>query len=366
MFNNRISNSNLSLLITLLCLTLSQALYAADQNAQQNGYQVHNLVSDPAFTGGADHQDPDLINGWGIAFNPDGVFWVSDNGADKSTLYNGKGEKQNLVVNVPTPTGLVFFGGGKDFLLPAPNDSVPSRFIFATEGGTIASWAAVLGSDVAEQVNNSSTGAIYKGLTLSADGQRYLLYATDFHNAKVDVFDGQFQAVTLGKDAFKDPKIPSGFAPFGIQAIHGVIFVTYAKQDSDAHDDVPGKGLGYVDAYDANGVLLRRIVSHGKLNSPWGLALAPADFGKVSNQLLVGNFGDGTIVAYDLNKQSHNEGTYLSQANNKPINIDGLWGISFGNGLNDQETHTLFFAAGPNGEKNGLFGRIEAVSNLPN
>lgn len=360
MSNHRISNSNVSLLVTLLALMFSQTL-SADQASKPNSYKVHNLVSNPAFSGGADHQDEELVNGWGIAFNPDGVFWVSDNGTGKSTLYNGKGEKQNLVVTIPSaPTGLVFFGGSKDFLVSANNESSPSRFIFATEDGTIASWAPALGNTAVELVNNSATGAIYKGLALSADGQRYLLYATDFHNAKIDVFDGNFQPVSLGANAFKDPKIPSGFAPFGIQAINGVIFVTYAKQDSDAHDDVQGKGLGYVDAYDAKGTLLQHVATRGKLNAPWGLALAPANFGAFSNQLLVGNFGDGAIIAYDLNKPN-SEGTALRTANNKPINIDGLWGIGFGNGLNNQNTNALFFAAGPNDEKNGLFGKIEVA-----
>lgn len=367
MFNNRLSTISLSLLVTLLSLMSSQALHA-DQNAQHNGYNVHKLVSDPGLSG-ADHQDPDLVNAWGIAFNPDGVVWVNDNGTGKSTLYNGKGDKQNLVVTIPSPsspsspTGLVFFGGSRDFLVT--DSKVPSRFIFATEDGTIASWAPTLGNTAVEVVNNSSkdssNGAVYKGLALAADGQRYLLYATDFHNARVDVFDGKFQPVPLNADAFKDPQIPAGFAPFGIQAINGVIFVTYAKQDDVAHDDVAGPGLGFVNAYDANGILIQRVAVRGKLNSPWGLTLAPSNFGEFSNHLLVGNFGDGSIIAYDLDKQPH-AGKELRQTDGKPIIIDGLWGISFGNGLNSLDTNAMFFTAGPNGEQNGLFGRIEAVS----
>lgn len=363
MLHNHFSKISLSLLVTLLTLMSVQTLYA-DPIFLQNGYKVHNLVSDPAFVGGADHQDSDLVNAWGIAFNPDGVIWVNDNGSGKSTLYNGKGEKQNLVVTVPPsgPTGIVFFGGKNDFMVTADSKSAPSSFIFATEAGTIASWASITGTTAVEMVNNSATGAVYKGLALSADGQRYLLYATDFHNAKVDVFDGKFQPVSLGTDAFKDPKIPAGFAPFGIQAINGVIFVTYAKQDKDAHDDVPGPGLGFVNAYDANGILLKRIAVRGKLNSPWGLALAPTDFGKFSNHLLVGNFGDGSIIAFDLTNLSLFGGRQLRQTNGDPLIIDGLWGIGFGNGLRDLNTNALFFAAGPNGENNGLFGKIEAVS----
>ena len=359
MFNNRLSNISLSLLVILVSLMSSQALHA-DQNSQHNGYNVHNLVSDRPS--GADHQDTDLVNAWGIAFNPDGVVWVNDNGTGKSTLYDGKGVKQNLVVTIPSPspTGLVFFGGSRDFLVTG--SKVPSRFIFATEDGTIASWAPILGNTAVEMVSkDSSKGAVYKGLALTADGQRYLLYATDFHNARVDVFDGKFQPVSLSANAFKDPQIPAGFAPFGIQAINGVIFVTYAKQDEAAHDDVAGPGLGFVNAYDANGVLIQRVAVRGNLNSPWGLALAPANFGEFSNHLLVGNFGDGSIIAYDLDKQAH-DGKKLRQTDGKPIIIDGLWGISFGNGLNNLDTNAMFFTAGPNDEQNGLFGRIEAVS----
>jgi uncharacterized protein (TIGR03118 family) len=215
-------------------------------------------------------------------------------------------------------------------------------------------------------VNNAAEGAIYKGLALSADGDRYLLYATDFHNAKVDVFDGNFLPVSLDADAFIDTTIPSGFAPFGIQAINGVIFVTYAKQDDDQEDDVAGPGLGYVNAYDASGHLLQRVAERGKLNAPWGLALAPANFGKFSNHLLVGNFGDGAIIAYDLNKHLPHPGTRLRQTDGSPIHIDGLWGISFGNGLEKQDTNALFFTAGPNDEANGLYGRIEAVAGHSN
>jgi uncharacterized protein (TIGR03118 family) len=378
MLNNRFSNISLSLLITVLSLVATRILYA-DQNFHQKGYLVHNLVSD--VPGEADHTDPDLVNAWGIAFNPDGVVWVNDGGTGKATLYNGEGIKQGLVVTIPgpskgepsKPTGIVFFGGNSDFIVkdhPAdPNDKgAPSRFIFATENGTIAGWAPTEGTQpppstmAIEVVNNAAEKAIYKGLALSADGDRYLLYAADFHNARVDVFDGKFQPVSLDAEAFTDPKIPDGFAPFGIQAINGVIFVTYAKQDDDKEDDVAGPGLGYVNAYDASGHLLQRFAGGDKLNAPWGLALAPADFGKFSNHLLVGNFGDGAIIAYDLNKHFHHQGTRLRQTNGHPIYIDGLWGISFGNGLKKQATNALFFAAGPNEEAHGLYGKIEAVS----
>jgi uncharacterized protein (TIGR03118 family) len=364
--NNTFNNISLYLLVIFISLVFPQMLYA-DQQSNRLGYRVHNLVSN--IQGQADQTDPDLINAWGLAFNPDGVVWVNDGGTGKSTLYNGDGVKQGLVVTVPgpangsKPTGIVFFGGNRDFKI----NNNPSRFIFATETGRIAGWAPAPQSSpptaATEVVNNSSTGAIYKGLALSTDGTRYLLYAADFHNAKVDVFDGTFKPVLLPSDAFKDPKIPSGFAPFGIQAINGVIFVTYAKQGPGAEDDVAGRGLGYVNAYDANGHLIKRIGVRGKLNAPWGVAIAPANFGKFSNSLLVGNFGDGNIIAYNLNQPlRQNPGTRLRQLNGAPVHIDGLWGLSFGNGLQKQATNALFFAAGPNDEANGLYGKIEAVS----
>jgi len=208
-------------------------------------------------------------------------------------------------------------------------------------------------------VNNSSSEAIYKGVALAANGEGRFLLATDFHNARIDVFDKNFQPVTLS-GSFEDPEIPDGFAPFGIQNLNGNIYVTYAKQDEDAEDDVAGAGLGYLNVFDANGNLIRRVASGGALNAPWGVAIAPADFGVFSNRLLIGNFGDGLINAYDLAT-----GEFLGQLNDgngNPISIDGLWGIAFGNGVQGQPTNVLFFAAGPNDESGGIYGRIEAVT----
>ena len=373
MLINHFTFVRLPLLVTLLSLVATQNLYA-DKKSNPMGYQVHNLVSN--IQGKAGQTDQDLVNAWGIAFNPDGFVWVNDGGTGKSTLYDGEGAKQGLVVTIPgpasgsKPTGIVYFGGNSDFIVKTnpgdPNEKgAPSRFIFASENGSVAAWAPTVGtqpppSKTAFEMYHSTTGAIYKGLTLSADGERYLLYATDFHNAKIDVFDGKFQPVSLDAKAFKDSEIPSGFAPFGIQAINGVIFVTYAKQDENQEDDVAGPGLGYVDAYDASGHLLLRVAAGGKLNAPWGVAMSTA-FGRFSNRLLVGNFGDGSIIAYNLNHYFHNQGTKLRQTDGSPIKIDGLWGISFGNGLKKQATDALFFAAGPNGEADGLYGKIEVV-----
>ncbi len=363
MLNKILKKLSLSLILALLFSATPQMSYAEHQS-----YTVHNLVSN--ISGMANQTDADLVNAWGIAFNPDGFVWINDNGTGKATLYDGDGNKQDLIVTIPgpttgepsKPTGIVFFGGNGKFLI----NNNPSRFIFATEDGTISGWAPVQGSPPptvsTQMVNNSASGAIYKGLALDTDGTRYLLYATDFHNARVDVFDDAFHPVTLDSTAFKDPKIKPGFAPFGIQAINGVVFVTYAKQDdpTDAHDDVHGPGLGYVNAFDASGHLLQRVASGGKLNAPWGLAMAPANFGRFSNRLLVGNFGDGSVIAYS--GTHHHSGSRLLQSNGAPLKIDGLWGLSFGNGLKNQATNALFFTAGPNDEADGLYGKIEAVS----
>jgi len=339
-------------------------------------YQQHNLVSDGSVT--ADHVDPNLVNAWGLAFNPFGFVWVADNGSGDSTLYDGAGNPQSLVVQIPTPTASsggnptgIVFNGSSGFMVTAAGVSGASRFIFATEDGIIAAWAPNVDAThaIVAVDNSKGSGAIYKGLALSGDGSRQLLYAADFHNAKVDVFDSSFAPVDLAASTaarpssntpFHDRKIPAGFAPFGIQAIGGNIYVTYAMQDADKEDEVAGRGLGYVDVYDPNGTLLHRVASRGSLNAPWGIAMAPAGFGRFSNTLLVGNFGDGTINAFEpvFNFQI---GT-LRGPDHQPLKIDGLWGLAFGNGLANQPVNTLFFAAGPDDEAHGLYGRIDPAT----
>ena len=337
-------------------------------HADGHFYQQHNLVSDGFVP--AEHTDPHLVNGWGVAFNPFGPVWVADNGTGVSTLYDGAGKLVSLVVQIPSPgnangggnpTGIVFNGSG-GFIVSRGGVSGPSRFIFATEDGVIAGWAPNLevpiSTHAVRAVDNSvATGAVYKGLALSAGGVGSLLYAADFHNAKIDVFDSAFKPVTLPIGAFTDPTIPMGFAPFGIQAIGGDIYVAYAKQNAAKHDDVAGKGFGFVNVFDPNGHLIRRVASRGKLNAPWGMTLAPAGFGKFSNRLLIGNFGDGRINAYDLAT-----GQFvgrLKASDRRPIQIDGLWGITFGNGFVNAPVNTLFFAAGPGEEQHGLYGRLD-------
>ena len=349
------------LVVALALLAPLTAPIANDRsNNRSNSYEQHGLVSD-GFSP-ADHLDKNLINGWGVAFNPNGFVWVADNKTGVSTLYDGLGNPQSLVVRIPvaqgnsgtgSPTGIVF-NGSNDFAVSNGTASGPSRFLFATEDGVIAGWAPTVDATNALRAA-VQPNAVYKGLALAANGTGNFLYAADFHGAKIDVFDRTFKPVNM-PGGFRDHSIPPGFAPFNIQNIQGNLYVAYAKQDEEKKDEVAGPGLGFVDVFDANGNLIRRIGTHGKLNAPWGLVLAPADFGRFSNRLLVGNFGDGAILAFD----PHN-GAFLGrlrQPDGRLLKVDGLWGIAFGNGILSQPTSTLFFAAGPDDENHGLYGTV--------
>lgn len=345
-----------------IAVALTLAGTAVDATAGDY-YVQRNLVSDGQAK--ADHTDANLKNPWGIAFNPTGPVWVANNGTGTSTLYDGDGNIIPQVVKVPglpnnaepgSPTGIVY-SGGDEFVVAKDSANGPSRFIFATEQGTIAGWAPNVDMNNAiSMVDNSKSQAVYKGLAIVAAGNGHLLYATDFHNNRIDVFDGTFKPATVtGK--FEDPNLPPQFAVFGIQAINGNLYVTYAVQDKDKKDEVKGNSLGIVSVFDPNGNFLKRLITAGPLNAPWGLALAPAGFGHQSNRLLVGNFGDGRINVFDLS--TGKSAGRLCDANNAAVQVDGLWGLSFGNGYAGQPTNTLFFAAGPNDEQNGVYGRID-------
>jgi len=328
-----------------------------------NSYRMRNLVSDQA--GVAAHVDPNLVNAWGLVAGPTTPWWVADNGTNVSTLYDGHGNAVPLVVSVDgAPTGTVF-NGGSDFVVRHGGASGPALFLFSTESGTIRGWnPSVPPPSPSTQsflvADRSSEDAIYKGLAIGSTASGDRLYATDFHNDRVDVFNGNFHLVD-SPDAFVDPMIPDGYAPFGIQNLDGKLFVTYAKQDADAEDDVSGPGRGFVDMFSLRGKLLGRVASRGPLDAPWGLALAPRRFGAFGGDLLVGNFGDGTINAYQLNASgtADHDGT-LERSNGDAIVIDGLWALSFGNGDAAGATGRLFFTAGPDDESHGLFGRITA------
>jgi uncharacterized protein (TIGR03118 family) len=336
--------------VLFVVLLAATAAFAAEPG---NSYHRRDLVSDGGVP--AEHLDPDLINGWGIAPNPTGVWWVNAADAGKSLLYNGEGVKQSLVVAVPgEPTGIVF-NGGAGFVVPGAG---PARFIFDSEDGTISAWSPthVPITQAVVVVDNSASGASYKGLAIDSTTAGTRLYAADFHNAKVDVFDGAFNPVTAA-GAFTDPNLPAGYAPFGIQTLAGSVYVAYAKQDEEGEEEVAGPGLGVVDKYDFAGHLIARVATGGALNAPWGLALAPAGFGRFSGKLLVGNFGNGRINVFDpvtFEPKGHLKGT-----DGHAIVIDGLWGIGFGNGGAAGPKTTLFFAAGPEEEEHGLFGRLD-------
>jgi uncharacterized protein (TIGR03118 family) len=353
---------NLFVLALVLGMILMPALGLPASN---NVYETHNLVSDGSIP--ADHTDVNLVNPWGIAFNPNGFVWIADNGTGVSTFYDSSGVPQSLVVTLPassagpaSPTGIVH-NGSSGFVVQKGRLSAPSIFIFASENGTIAGWSPTVDpANAILAVDNSPSGAIYKGLTIATNDTGDFLFAADFHNAKIDVFDSNFQPAVLA-GSFSDPYIPAGFAPFNIQNLEGELYVTYAKQDAAKEDDVPGLGRGFVNVFDANGNLIKRVASRGFLNAPWGLAIAPADFGYFSNHLLVGNFGNGTINAYALGGTDLFVGR-LRGSDGRLLKIDGLWGLSFANGAMNQPANALFFTAGPNAEANGLYGTIEPVS----
>ncbi|RQQ52343.1 TIGR03118 family protein [Burkholderia stagnalis] len=343
-----------------LAAVVLAGVVACGGSSHERQYAVSALVSDGAVP--AAHVDANLKNPWGIAFNPKGFVWVADNGTQRATLYDGNGVPQSLVVTIPpgtsgdpSPTGIVF-NGTTDFVVTQGAKSGPAAFIFAGEGGTLTAWSPAVSPTAAITVFDSGGAAVYKGLAMAGNNGANFLYATDFHNNRIDVFDRTFAKVTPA-GAFQDPSLPAGFAPFGIQAIGSKLFVTYAKQDAAAHDDVAGAGVGLVDVFSPSGQFLQRFATGGPLNAPWGVALAPADFGRFSHAVLVGNFGDGMLHAFDATSGML-LGT-LQQGDGSAIVEPGLWGIAFGNGLNDQPANTLFFAAGPNDEADGLYGRID-------
>ena len=326
-----------------------------------------DLVSDgsvPAVT-----VDPNLVNPWGISFNDDeGPFWVSDNGTGVTTIYDGAGNIQTVAghtaITIATPpghsdpakpTGQVYNEGEHGFQISHGGHTASSVFLFATEDGTISGWNPTVdsGSSVLA-VDRSDKGSIYKGLAIGEkqNGDQ-LLFAADFHRGKVDVFNENFHHVR----SFTDPNIPDGYAPFNVQELKGHLYVTYAKQDADGEDDVRGHGNGFVDEFDLKGHLIDRVASHGPLNSPWGLAIAPEGFGKFSGQLLVGNFGNGKIDVFDRHTDEFLG--HLKDKSGDPIKIEGLWAIVDGNTGPNADPNKLYFTAGPDDEQHGLFGSIE-------
>jgi uncharacterized protein (TIGR03118 family) len=339
-------------------------------------FVVKHLLADTV--GAATNTDANLVNPWGIVFAANKPVWTANNGTQTSTLYDGNGAPvpagSPLIVTLPTtstggafnPTGIVA-NGSTDFVVSAAGNSGAALFIYSGEGGMIAGWAPNVQPTLAVMTYQDAGGAVYKGLALANNGSGNFLYATDFHNNKIDVFNAMYvrQPTSATSFQFVDPTLPAGYAPFGIQAIANgpggavQIYVAYAQQQGpDNHDNANGAGLGLVDIYDANGKFVTHLIPvGGALNAPWGLALAPSDFGTLSKTLLVGNFGDGKINGYDPGN-----GTFMgtvTDSTGAPFAVPGLWGIAFGNDALSQPHNTLYFAAGTNGEANGLYGRID-------
>ena len=331
-----------------------------------DAFTVKNLVSDgfvPAVT-----IDPDLINPWGISYAPTGPFWVSDNNAGVSTLYNTAGTKLGLTVGIPAPggapggtaTGQVFNGSG-GFAVSSGGKSGSALFMFATEDGTISGWSpsvdfthAIIGVDRSSIGLNG--GAVYKGLAIGSSGGSSLLYAANFRSGQVEMFDSHFNLLST----FTDPNVAAGYAPFNVQNLGGTLYVTYALQNPTKHDDVAGAGNGYVDAFNLDGTFNRRIVSlGGQIDSPWGLDIAPAGFRSFAGDLLVGNFGDGTISAFDPISGAF-RGKLLG-ADGNPIIEGDLWGLINGNGGAGGDPNAVYFTAGVLDEAHGLFGSITAA-----
>ena len=352
--------------------TVAYGMVPASARTHAGGYRQINLVSDQH--GKARLTDHDLVNAWGLAASPGTnskpgtPLWVADNGSDKATLYQGNGpgmvSKVPLVVHVTgaAPTGQVFNADQSAFIVKdKKGNSGSALFLFDTENGTIDAWSPGVNpngtqpSTVTEVARNNGANAVYKGLAIATSHGKTFLYATNFRSGRVEAYNSKFKPVELAGGLFVDPRLPAGYGPFGIAEIMGKLYVTFAKQDATLHDDVAGRGRGFVDVFTNSGRFVRRLVTRGALDSPWGLALAPGGFGRFGGDLLVGNFGDGHINVY--NPVTGNHLGQLRTPNGKPIVIDGLWGLRFGNG-NAAKTNQLIFSAGPDGESHGLLGKI--------
>jgi uncharacterized protein (TIGR03118 family) len=338
----------------------------ASAAAASDMYHQTNLVSD--LPNIALIQDPDLVNPWGISLSATSPFWVANNGSGTSTLYGGDVNgspfvKNSLVVTIPggVPTGTVSnTGGSTDFVVSSGTASGRAAFLFASQVGIVSGWnPGVPPPPPSMQAQVGGTGdAVYTGLAIGQVGTATYLYAADFEHGKIDVYDRTFHAATLD-GSFSDPNIPNSYSIFNIQNLGGKLYVTYAQQSHKEPDEETDRGSGFVDVFDTSGHLLQRLIQGNHLRAPWGMALAPGNFGAFSNALIVGNFGDGQLHAF--NPQS---GKYLGEMKNesgKPIVIDGLWGITFGNGGNGGDRNALYFAAGPDEETHGLFGSLRFV-----
>ncbi|MBW8758366.1 MAG: TIGR03118 family protein [Burkholderiales bacterium] len=342
--------------LSLTALAVAAVLAAAAPSSQATPVSVTNLVTDDQAANPAKITDPGLVNGWGLSYSPTSPFWVSSNGAGTSTLYRVDPATQattklGLTVAIPgagSVTGQVFNPGGA-------GQFNGDAFLFVSEDGTVSGWRGALGTSAEALV---SVGGIYKGAALATIGGNSYLYGADFGRGTIDVFKGNAGAANLS-GAFTDPTLPSGYVPFNVQNLAGSLFVTYALREGSSTDETAGAGFGFVDRYDLQGNLLGRVASGGMLDAPWGLAIAPASFGALAGDLLVGNFGDGHISAYDLATDSFMG--QLSGTNGQAVAIDGLWALGVGNDGGAGSSQSLYFTAGPGDESHGLFGVMQAV-----
>ena len=350
----------LTWMTTIGCAALALVTLAgfAPAGATATGvYRQTNLVSDIA--GVARKTDPNLVNPWGMAELPGGPLWVADNGTNVATIYTGAQHGSPLV---PAPLVVSLPGDAPDgqvanttsnFVVHEGPDSAPAKFIFDSEGGDITAWSPTV---VPTTPVVHTLHAVYKGLALASIGSSSFLYATNFHAGTIDMFDGSFTPVPH-PGRFVDPTLPAGYAPFGIANLGGKLFVSYALQDAARHDDVSGPGHGFIDVYSLDGQLLQHLVQRGALNSPWGMVMATSRFGQFANDLLVGNFGDGTINAFDPGTGAQ-LGT-LTNPDGDPVRINGLWGLIYGD-ASAGTPNTLFFSAGIGDESHGLLGTLTA------
>lgn len=330
-------------------LLASTAMAASSGGALAAGFKVINLVSD--IPGKAAVTDPNLVNAWGLSQAPGGPVWVSDNGTNLSTVYNRTtGQISSIVVNIPmgAPTGTVYAQSSLAFNVTENGKTGAATFLFDTESGAIEGWSnSVDATNAVIAVDNSGSGAVYKGLAIDTNAVE--IFAANFSNSKVEVYNNKFQLV----NSFTDKTLPKAYAPFNIMDDNGTLYVAFAKRDKAHHDEIDGAGLGYIDTFDLNGNMLKRLVSNGVLNAPWGLAIAPSGFGAFANDLLVGNFGNGKINVFDPSSGAM-LGT-LTNPKGKTIKIGGLWALD--SGPNNNQVN---FSAGTNAEADGLFGLIQA------
>jgi uncharacterized protein (TIGR03118 family) len=366
-------------------LGAASLLTAQTTSAPANGYLVHNLVSDLANT--ADHQDPNLVNPWGVGFGPT-PYWVGNNGSGTATLYEGTGAAIPLVVTIPQAgnagtagpvTGVIFNAFASNANAFDVQPGKPALFMFCSEDGVISGWnQSVSGTKASILFDNSKSGAVYTGCALGGTAAAPYLFAANFNAGTVDVYDANFNLNPApygqsslpqpysASSSFSNPAIPAGFAPYNVQNINGTLFVTYAQQDAQKHDSTGGPGNGYVAMFNLNGTLIANLASEGPLNSPWGMAIAPSNFGLFSGALLVGNFGDGKINAFNATTGAV-LGT-LDDTTGNPIAIPGLWSLNFGGGAQSEDPGTLYITAGIGGgpnndpvEAHGLLASVQAA-----